>query len=96
MLWEVERISDASAVASDNAYSSDNSSNTDHYFALVSRYYAYDPISKEMIALKDETNPIEEWQHIEQLKVVLKEAYDTRMEWDNITGGTRLPFILHK
>ncbi|WP_261974715.1 hypothetical protein [Glaesserella parasuis] len=25
----------------------------DHYFALVSRYYAYDPISKEMIALKD-------------------------------------------
>ncbi|MCG4648411.1 hypothetical protein L0P76_11325, partial [Bifidobacterium longum] len=28
----------------------------------------YDPISKEMIALKDETNPIEEWQHIEQLK----------------------------
>ncbi|MGC3005749.1 hypothetical protein ACPF8X_47090, partial [Streptomyces sp. G35A] len=22
----------------------------DHYFALVSRYYAYDPISKEMIA----------------------------------------------
>ena len=39
-----------------------------HYFALVSRYYAYDPISKEMIALKDETNPIEEWQHIEQLK----------------------------
>ncbi|MGC3005739.1 hypothetical protein ACPF8X_47025 [Streptomyces sp. G35A] len=25
----------------------------DHYFALVSRYYAYGPISKRMIALKD-------------------------------------------
>ncbi|WP_414437210.1 hypothetical protein, partial [Cronobacter malonaticus] len=25
----------------------------DHYFALVSRYDIYDPISKEMIALKD-------------------------------------------
>ncbi|MGC3005715.1 hypothetical protein ACPF8X_46880, partial [Streptomyces sp. G35A] len=25
----------------------------DHYFALVSRYYAYGPISKGMIALKD-------------------------------------------
>ncbi|MGC3005751.1 hypothetical protein ACPF8X_47115, partial [Streptomyces sp. G35A] len=25
----------------------------DNYFALVSRYYAYGPISKGMIALKD-------------------------------------------
>ncbi|KOG96035.1 uncharacterized protein DI49_5675 (plasmid) [Saccharomyces eubayanus] len=40
----------------------------DHYFALVSGYYGYDQISKEMIPWKDETNPIEEWRHIEQLK----------------------------
>ena len=50
-----------------------------------------------MIALKDETNPIEEWQHIEQLKGSAEGKHTIpRMEWDNITGGTRLPFILHK
>nr|ADC44104.1 nls/FLPe fusion protein [Lentivirus shuttle vector pLV.FLPe.PurR]ADC44107.1 nls/FLPe fusion protein [Lentivirus shuttle vector pLV.FLPe]ANW61888.1 FLPo [Cloning vector DBH-FLPo]ANW61891.1 FLPo [Cloning vector DBH-p2a-FLPo]QNJ45080.1 FLPe [Cloning vector pGPS-LaPi-Flpe-Amp]QNJ45084.1 FLPe [Cloning vector pGPS-Flpe]QNJ45095.1 FlpE [Cloning vector pGPS-ArPi-Flpe-Amp] len=62
--WSDKR---ASAVAR-TTYTHQITAIPDHYFALVSRYYAYDPISKEMIALKDETNPIEEWQHIEQLK----------------------------
>ena len=47
--WSDKR---ASAVAR-TTYTHQITAIPDHYFALVSRYYAYDPISKEMIALKE-------------------------------------------